>query len=111
MTEVVLIQVSFLLLVLNKNNNNEQAEYQGIFIPFKNNIYSKQGSNISLLFGAWDLILSPHAAAQPEMFQVRGRFVEIGQSIKVSSKTHTKKATLGEMLEFFLLDTFRMKNL
>ena len=34
-TEVILIQLSFLPLVLNKNNNNEVAESHDIFIPFK----------------------------------------------------------------------------
>ena len=43
----------FLPLVLNKNNNNKHAEYHGIFILFKGQIYSKQGSHISLLFGTW----------------------------------------------------------
>ena len=43
----------FLPLVLSKNNNNEHAEYHGIFILFKGQIYSKQGSHIFLLFGTW----------------------------------------------------------
>ena len=50
MTEVVCIQVSF-LTVGSKNNNNEYAEYHVIFIPFKGQIHSKQGSHVSLLFG------------------------------------------------------------
>ena len=41
----------FLPLVLIKNNNNKHAEYHGIFILFKGQIYWKQGSHISLLFG------------------------------------------------------------
>ena len=49
----MLIQVSFLQLALNKNNNNKHAEYHDIFIPFKGQIYSKQGSHISLLLGTW----------------------------------------------------------
>ena len=49
-TEVVRIQVSF-LTVGSKNNNNKLAEYLVIFIPFKCQIYSKQGSHASLLFG------------------------------------------------------------
>ena len=36
--EIVLIQVFFLTLVLNKNNNNEHAKYHAIFIPFKGEI-------------------------------------------------------------------------
>ena len=60
MTEVVLIRVSFLPLVLKKNNNNKHAEYHAIFIPFKGQIYSKQGSYVSFLFGTWTLtIISP----------------------------------------------------
>ena len=43
----------FLPLVLNKSNNNRLAEYHGIFIPFQGQVYSKQGSHISLLFGTW----------------------------------------------------------
>ena len=43
----------FLPLALNKNNNNKHAEYHDIFIPFKGQIYSKQGRHISLLFGKW----------------------------------------------------------
>ena len=42
----------FLPVVLNKNNNNKHAEYHGIFVLFKVQIYSKQGSHVSLLFGA-----------------------------------------------------------
>ena len=60
MREVVLIQVSFLQLALKKNNNNKHAEYHDSFIPFKGQIYSKQGSHISLLFCTWtfSIILS-----------------------------------------------------
>ena len=42
--------VAFLPLVLNKNGN---TEYHGIFISFKNQLYSKQRSSILLLFGSW----------------------------------------------------------
>ena len=44
----------FLPLVLNKNNTNKHAEYHGIFILFKGQIYSKQGSHISFLFRTWN---------------------------------------------------------
>ena len=30
-------------------------EYHGTFIPFKNQLYSKPGSPIFLLFGSWSL--------------------------------------------------------
>ena len=51
-TEVVRIQVSF-LTVGSENNNNKHTEEHVIFIPFKDQIYSKQGSHVSLLFGTW----------------------------------------------------------
>ena len=40
----------FLPLVQNENNNNEHGEYHGIFLLFRVQIYSKQGSHIPLLF-------------------------------------------------------------
>ena len=43
----------FLPLVLNKNTNNKHVEYHVIFIPFKGQIYSKQGSHASILLGTW----------------------------------------------------------
>ena len=49
MTEVVRIKVSF-LTVASKNNNNKHAEYHVIFVPFKDQIHSKQGNHVSLLF-------------------------------------------------------------
>ena len=42
MTKVILIKCPFLPLVLNENNNNEQAECHGIFMPFKGDICSKK---------------------------------------------------------------------
>ena len=66
-TEVVLIQVClFLPLVVNKNNNNEHVEYHVIFIPFKGQIYSKQGSHVSLLFETWTLALFSHVLVKPK---------------------------------------------
>ena len=59
-TEVVLIQVSFLNVGSKQNDNNEQGEYNGIFIPFKGKTYSKRGSKISLLFETWTLVLFLH---------------------------------------------------
>ena len=50
MTEVVCIQVCF-FTIGSKNNDNKYAEYHAIFIPFKGQIYLKQGSHVSLLFG------------------------------------------------------------
>ena len=42
MTKVILIKCPFLPLVANENNNNEQAECHGIFMPFKGDICSKK---------------------------------------------------------------------
>ena len=53
MTEAILVQVSFLNAGSNQNNNNEHTEYHVIFITFKDQIYSKQGSHVSFLFGTW----------------------------------------------------------
>ena len=73
----------FLPLVLIKNNNNKHAEYHGIFILFKGQIYWKQGSHISLLFGTWTFrIISFHVwvkprfllLIQPDKLRWRSRF-------------------------------------
>ena len=53
-------------LVLNKDNNNELAEYRGIFILFKGHIYSKPGSHISLLLDRWTYVLFPHIWVKPK---------------------------------------------
>ena len=90
-TEVVLIQVPFLLLILNKNDNDEHVESHDIFIPFKDRIYSKQGNHISLLFVTWTLVLFLHAGAQPEFFQGRGGFVELGHFDKYFVNNTRKK--------------------
>ena len=100
-TEVVLIQVPFLLLILNKNDNDEHVESHDIFIPFKDRIYSKQGSHISYLFGTWTLVLFPHAGAQPEIFQGRGGFVELGHFDKHFVKNTRKKDPAGKNFGFF----------
>ena len=98
-------------MILNKNNKNEQAEYHDIFIPFKDNIFSKQGSHISLLFGTWILVLLPHAGAEPE---IQGKFRGTRTLRLAFRQKHTKKGPTEKNLEFFLLDTvkstFRMKN-
>ena len=112
-TEVVLIQVSFLTVSSKSNNNNEHAEYHGIFIPFIGKIYSKQGSHISLLFGTWALVLFSHAGALPEIFQGRGGFLELGHLDKLFIKNTRKSAPQENILEFFLdavKTTFRMKS-
>ena len=57
--ELFLPKCPFLTLVLNKNNNSKHAEYHVIFIPFKDKIYSKQVSQISVLFEKWTLVSFP----------------------------------------------------
>ena len=86
---------------LGLESNDEHAESHDIFIPFKDKIYSKQGSHISLLFGTWTLVLFPHAGAQPEIFQGRRGFVELAHFDKNLSKTHERKTLLENILEFF----------
>ena len=46
--------------------------------------------------------------AQPEIFQGRGGFVELGHLDKPSSKTQ-KKAPQGKILELFLIDTLKTR--
>ena len=53
--EVVLIQLLSYFWFYAKNKN-ENAEFHGIFISFKIQLYSKQGSPIFLLFGSWSLV-------------------------------------------------------
>ena len=50
MTEVFLIQVSFLTIVSKQkcSNNNELVEYHGIFIPFKDHMYQNMSHFSSL---------------------------------------------------------------
>ena len=92
--EVVRIQVSF--PAVRSNKKDEHAESHDIFIPFKDKIYSKQGSHISLLFGTWTLVLFPHAGAQPEIFQGRGGFVELAHFDKHFVKNTRKKGPAGK---------------
>ena len=67
---------------------------------FKDKIYSKQGSQISHLFSrAWTLLLFPHAGAQPDIFQGRGSFVELGHFNKHFMKNTRKKTPLGKSLK------------
>ena len=89
--EVVQIQVSF--PAVGSNNKDEHAESHDIFIPFKDKIYWKQGSHISLLFGTWTLVLFPHAGGQPEIFQGRGGFVELDKHFVKNTR---KKDPAGE---------------
>ena len=74
-----------------------------------------KGVTFLSLFGTWTLVLFPHAGAQPEIFQGRGGFVELGQFDKDLVKNTKKKAPQGNILKIYDLDTvkttFRMKKL
>ena len=56
--EVVRIQVCF--LTIGSKYNNKRAECHVIFIPFKGQIYSKQGSHVSVLFCTWTFSIFSH---------------------------------------------------
>ena len=105
--EVALIKVSFLKIGSKQNNKNEHGEYHDILNSFKDKIYSKQGSHISLLFGTWTLVLFPHAGVQLEIFQGRADFVELRQFDKHFVKNTRKKISQGKHLEIFILDTVK----
>ena len=47
------------------------------------------------------------SGAQPEIFQGRAGFVELGHFNKLFVKTHKKKGLQGKILELFLLDTLK----
>ena len=79
---------AFLTLVLNKSNTNEHVEYHGIFIPFKDKIYLKQGSHISLLLD-FNVISSCRRATRN--FSRQGRFRGIREIRKTFSQKYTKK--------------------
>ena len=101
-TKVVLNQASLFTLVLNKNDNNEHLELHEIVIPLKDEIYSKQGSHISLLFGTrtfW--VLFPNAGVQPEIFQGRGGFVELRHFDNHFVKNTRKKGPAGKNFGVF----------
>ena len=92
MTEVVLIQVSF-LTVGSKQKNNKHAEYHDIFIPFKGQIYLKQGSHVSFLFGTWTLVLFSHVWVKP-------RFLLLTLTWQTSLKFKVCMKTLNELRIF-----------
>ena len=87
-------------MVLNKNNNDEQAESHDIFIPFKDKICSKQGSHISLLLGTCYMLFT-HAGAQPEIFWDRGGLMELGHFDKHFVKNTRKKGPAGKNFGVF----------
>ena len=72
-----------------------------------------KGVTFLFLFGTWTLALFPHAGTQPEIFQGRKVFVELGNVDNHFVKNTQRKGPLGK--KYFLLDiaktTFWMKNL
>ena len=46
--------------VENKIKNINTKYHGTLFIPFKSQVYSQQGSPIFLLFGSWSLVLHFH---------------------------------------------------
>ena len=66
------------------------------------------------MFGAWTLVLFPHADTQPEIFQGRG-FVELGHFDKHFIKNTQTKDPAGKIFGVFLQDTikttFQIENL
>ena len=66
--KIILIQVFFLPLLLNKKNKNEKAEYHATFILFKNQLYSKPGSLIFLLFGSGSFVLYLYVWVKSKFF-------------------------------------------
>ena len=67
-TKIVLIQVLFLPLLLNKQNKIENTEYHGASTLFKSQLYSKLGSLIFLLFGSWNLELYLYVWVNQQFF-------------------------------------------
>ena len=57
--------------------------------------------HISLLFGTWTLVLFPNAGAQPETFQGRGGFMELGHFDKYFVKNTRKKGPAGKNFGVF----------
>ena len=52
--EIVLIQMFYLSLAINKKNEN--TEYHGTFIPFNSQLYWKPASTFFFLFESWNLV-------------------------------------------------------
>ena len=71
---------------------------------YHSQVRSTQNNGVAfLLFGLWTLVSFLHADAQPEIFQDRGGFVEVGHLDKHFVKNTRKKSPQGNFLEFFLL--------
>ena len=56
-----------------------------------------------------DFRLTSISGAQSEIFQSRGGFVKLGHFNKHFIKKSRKKAPQGKTLEFFLLDTLKIR--
>ena len=53
-----------------------------------------------LLFGTWTLVSFPHADAQPDIFQGRGGFAELGHFDKHFVKNTKKRPPKGKFVTY-----------
>ena len=73
----------------------------GVGRQIKDRIYSKQGSHIFLLYWTRNLVLFSHAGPQPEFFQGKGGFMELGHFNKHFVKNKQKKGPPGKNFGIF----------
>ena len=65
---------------------------------YHSQVRSTQNKGVTfLLFGLWTLVLSLHAGMQPEIFQGRGDFVELGHLDKYFVNSTRKKDPAWEI--------------
>ena len=69
--EVALIQVPFPNVDYKQKNKNEHTQYHGIFIPFKNQFYSKHESSTFLFFGSRSLVLYLHVSVKTHLINIQ----------------------------------------
>ena len=69
---------------------------------YHSQVRSTQNKGVAfLLFGLWTLVSFLHADAQPEIFQDRGGFVEVGHLDKHFVKNTRKKVPAREFFGIF----------
>ena len=51
-----------------RKKKKENTDYNGIFIPLKSQVYSKQSNPTFLLFGSWSLVLYLQVSANQIFF-------------------------------------------
>ena len=69
---------------------------------YHSKVRSTQKKGVTFLFfffETWTLVSFPHAGVQPEIFQGRGGFVELGHFDKHFVKNTRKKAPQGKFFE------------